>query len=101
MKSAHFRSSFIYLTFAGGCITNFGNHLLVAIRRAVLHRSLPLATTHLSIKFSRVGSNVGVMGAISLALDYLFAIEDNLHLMVQKEVRGTKSRLLAKSVNSY
>jgi glucokinase-like ROK family protein len=68
--------------FVGGGITNVGNHLLVAIRRAVLHRSLPLATTHLSIKFSRVGSNVGVMGAISLALDYLFVIEDNLHLMV-------------------
>ena len=68
--------------FIGGGIANFGNHLLVAIRRAVLHRSLPLATTHLSIKFSRVGSNAGVMGAISLALDYLFAIEDNLHSMV-------------------
>jgi glucokinase-like ROK family protein len=68
--------------FVGGGITNFGNHLLVAIRRAVLHRSLPLATTHLSIKFSRVGPDAGVMGAISLALDYLFAIEDNLHLMV-------------------
>ena len=68
--------------FIGGGIANFGNHLLVAIRRAVLHRSLPLATTHLSIKFSRVGPNAGVMGAISLALDYLFAIEDNLHLMV-------------------
>jgi glucokinase-like ROK family protein len=68
--------------FVGGGITNFGNHLLVAIRRAVLHRSLPLATTHLSIKFSRVGSNAGVMGAISLALDYLFAIEDNLHSLV-------------------
>ena len=68
--------------FIGGGIANFGNHLLVAIRRAVLHRSLPLATTHLSIKFSRVGSDVGVMGAISLALDYLFAIEDNLHMMV-------------------
>ena len=68
--------------FVGGGITNFGNHLLVAIRRAVLHRSLPLATTHLSIKFSRVGPNAGVMGAISLALDYLFAIEDNLHLLI-------------------
>ncbi len=68
--------------FIGGGIANFGNHLLVAIRRAVLHRSLPLATTHLSIKFSRMGSNAGVVGAISLALDYLFAIEDNPHLMV-------------------
>jgi glucokinase-like ROK family protein len=67
--------------FVGGGITNFGNHLLVAIRRAVLHRSLPLATTHLSIKFSRMGSNAGVMGAISLALDYLFAIEDSPHSM--------------------
>ncbi len=65
--------------FVGGGITNFGNHLLVAIRRAVLHRSLPLATTHLSIKFSRMGSNAGVMGAISLALDYLFTIEDSPH----------------------
>ena len=65
--------------FIGGGIANFGNHLLVAIRRAVLHRSLPLATTHLSIKFSRMSSDAGVMGAISLALDYLFAIEDNLH----------------------
>lgn len=68
--------------FIGGGIANFGNHLLVAIRRAVLYRSLPLATTHLSIKFSRVGSNVGVMGAISLALDYLFAIEDSPHLIL-------------------
>jgi glucokinase-like ROK family protein len=68
--------------FIGGGIANFGNHLLVAIRRAVLHRSLPLATTHLSIKFSKMGSNAGVMGAISLALDYLFAIEDNPHLFV-------------------
>lgn len=65
--------------FIGGGITNFGNHLLVAIRRAVLHRSLPLATTHLSIKFSRMSSNVGVMGAISMALDYLFTIEDHPH----------------------
>ena len=68
--------------FIGGGIANFGNHLLVAIRRAVLHRSLPLATTHLSIKFSRTASNAGVIGAISLALDYLFAIEDSLHPMV-------------------
>ena len=67
--------------FIGGGISNFGNHLLVAIRKAVLHRSLPLATTHLSIKFSRMSSNAGVMGSISLALDYLFTIEDNPHLM--------------------
>jgi glucokinase-like ROK family protein len=65
--------------FIGGGIANFGNHLLVAIRRAVLQRSLPLATTHLSIKFSSMGADAGVIGAIALALDYLFAIEDNPH----------------------
>jgi glucokinase-like ROK family protein len=66
--------------FIGGGISNFGNHLLVAIRQAVLQRSLPLATTHLSIKFSRMGSTVGIIGAISLALDYLFVVENNTHL---------------------
>jgi glucokinase-like ROK family protein len=68
--------------FIGGGIANFGNHLLVAIRRAVLHRSLPLATTHLTIKFSNMGSDAGVTGAIALALDYLFAIEDDLHSVI-------------------
>jgi predicted NBD/HSP70 family sugar kinase len=68
--------------FIGGRIANFGNHLLVAIRRAVLQRSLPLATTHLSIKFSRMGSDAGVTGAIALALDHLFAIEDHPHLVI-------------------
>jgi glucokinase-like ROK family protein len=68
--------------FIGGGIANFGNHLLVAIRRAVLHRSLPLATTHLSITFSTMGSDAGVTGAIALALDYLFAIEDDPHSVI-------------------
>lgn len=68
--------------FIGGRIANFGNHLLVAIRRAVLQRSLPLATTHLSIKFSRMGSDAGVKGAIALVLDHLFAIKDKPHLVI-------------------
>ena len=61
--------------FIGGGISNFGNPLLVAIRQVVLQPPLPLTTTHLSIKFSRVGSEVGIIGAISLALDYLFVVE--------------------------
>ena len=64
--------------FIGGGITNFGNRLLVTIRRAVLQRSLPLATAQLSIKFSRIGSDAGVIGAIMLALEYLFVVEDDL-----------------------
>jgi glucokinase-like ROK family protein len=61
--------------FIGGGITNFGNHLLVSIRRAVLRRSLPLATTHLSINFSRMGPEAGVTGAVALAREYLFVVE--------------------------
>ena len=65
--------------FIGGGIANFGNHLLIAIKRAVLRRSLPLATTNLAINFSRTGSNAGVIGAIMLALEYLFVVKDDLH----------------------
>jgi len=61
--------------FIGGGITNIGNHLLVAIRQAVLRRSLPLATTHLSIHFARMGAEVGVTGALALAREYLFVVE--------------------------
>lgn len=76
--------------FIGGGISNFGNHLLVAIRQAVLQRSLPLATTHLSIKFSRMGSKAGIIGAISLALDYLFVVENNTRFASKnKEVVST------------
>ncbi len=61
--------------FIGGGITNFGNHLLVAIRRAVLRRSLPLATTHLAINFSRMCPDIGVTGATALVNEYLFLPE--------------------------
>jgi glucokinase-like ROK family protein len=68
--------------FIGGGISNFGNHLLVAIRRAVLRRSLPLATRNLSINFSRMGPEAGVTGAVALAREYLFVIEDQPFLTV-------------------
>jgi glucokinase-like ROK family protein len=68
--------------FIGGGVANFGNHLLVAIRRAVLRRSLPLATTHLSINFSRAGAEAGVNGALALALNYLFMVADGRPLMI-------------------
>ncbi len=68
--------------FIGGGIANFGNHLLVAVRRAVLRRSLPLATNHLSINFSRAGSNAGTIGAVALALEYLFIVEDDPRAIV-------------------
>jgi hypothetical protein len=62
----------------------------VAIRQAVLQRSLSLATTHLSIKFSSMGSKVGIIGAISLALEYLFIVENDTHFITKsKEVIST------------
>jgi len=61
--------------FIGGGITNFGNRLLVSIRRAVLRRSLPLATRHLSINYSGMGPEAGVTGAVALAREYLFVVE--------------------------
>jgi predicted NBD/HSP70 family sugar kinase len=74
--------------FVGGGIANFGNYLLVAIRRAVLRRSLPLATSHLTINFSRAGANAGVIGAIALVLEYLFMVEDDPHLVVWRTDRS-------------
>lgn len=68
--------------FVAGGISNFGNHLLVAIRRAVLRRSLPLATTSLQINFSRMGASAGNMGVVALALEYLFVDEDKPFLNV-------------------
>ncbi|PKO11918.1 MAG: hypothetical protein CVU39_27005 [Chloroflexi bacterium HGW-Chloroflexi-10] len=68
--------------FVGGGISNFGNHLLVSIRRAVLRRSLPLATTHLMINFSRMGADAGVCGVVALALEYLFVDEEHPFLAV-------------------
>jgi glucokinase-like ROK family protein len=69
--------------FIGGGITNIGNHLLIAIRQAILRRSLPLATIHLSINFSRMGAEVGVTGALALAREYLFVVDGHPFLSTE------------------
>jgi len=58
----------------GGGVSNLGNLLLSSIRQTVLHRSLPLATRDLQIVFSEIGADAGVIGATSLAMDYLFSV---------------------------
>lgn len=58
----------------GGGVSNLGNLLLSSIRQTVLHRSLPLATRDLQIVFSDIGGNAGVIGAVNLAMDYLFTV---------------------------
>jgi glucokinase-like ROK family protein len=59
----------------GGGVSNIGNLLLSSIRQAVLNRSLPLATRDLQIVFSAIGSDAGVMGLTTLAMDYMFKVE--------------------------
>ncbi len=63
------------LILISGGVSHLGDQLLVAIRRAVLHRSLPLSTRHLRIDFSPMDDAAGITGAISLALDHLFITE--------------------------
>lgn len=59
----------------GGGVSNLGDLLLSSIRQAVLRRSTPLATRDLQIVFSRIGTNAGVLGAMNLAMEYLFTVQ--------------------------
>jgi glucokinase-like ROK family protein len=58
----------------GGGVSNLGNLLLSSIRQAVLQRSTPLATRDLQIVFSEIGADAGVLGAVSLATEYMFSL---------------------------
>jgi glucokinase-like ROK family protein len=60
----------------GGGVSNLGNLLLSSIRQTVINRSTPLATRDLRIVFSEIGPDAGVIGAVNLAMDYMFSISD-------------------------
>ena len=60
----------------GGSVSHIGIRYLSAIRQAVLRRSTALSTRHLRIEFSPLGKDAGVIGAIWLALDHVFTIEN-------------------------
>ncbi len=60
----------------GGGVSNIGNQLLASIRQAVLRRSTALATRELIVSYSPMGSEAGVTGAIHLALEHLFVVQD-------------------------
>jgi glucokinase-like ROK family protein len=62
--------------FIGGGVAGIGNQLLSSIRQAVLNRSTALATRDLVIRYSPTGPDVGMIGAIHLALDHLFVVEE-------------------------
>ncbi len=61
----------------GGGVSNLGNLLLSSIRQTVLNRSTPLATRDLHIVFSEIGPNAGVIGAVNLAMDYMFSLRSS------------------------
>jgi glucokinase-like ROK family protein len=58
----------------GGGVSNLGNLLLSSIRQTVLSRSTPLATRNLHIVFSEIGPDAGVIGAVNLAMNYMFTV---------------------------
>jgi len=47
----------------GGSVARAGEHLLAGVREVVYRRSIPLATQHLAIVQSEVGTQAGVLGA--------------------------------------
>jgi glucokinase-like ROK family protein len=59
------------LILIGGGVSGIGHQFLAAIRRGVLHRSLPLSTRHLRIDVSTMGASAGVIGALALATEYV------------------------------
>ena len=60
----------------GGGVSNIGNQLLASLRQAVLRRSTALATRELIVSYSPMGGEAGVTGAIHLALEHLFVVQD-------------------------
>lgn len=62
----------IYL---GGGVSNIGHGLLSSVRQATLRRATSLSTRQLRIEYSRLGSDAGVIGAIWLGLEHVFAVK--------------------------
>lgn len=59
----------------GGSIARSGEHLLAGVREVVYRRSIPLATQHLAIVQSEVGTQAGVLGAAIMVTQQALAPE--------------------------
>ena len=57
----------------GGPLAEAGEHLLAGVREVVYHRSPPLATQHLRISASHIGSRAGVRGASAMVIQSVLA----------------------------
>lgn len=59
----------------GGSMAQAGEHLIAGVREVVYTRSMPLATEHLQITQSKVGSNAAIFGASLLAIQHALSPE--------------------------
>jgi predicted NBD/HSP70 family sugar kinase len=57
----------------GGDISEAHEHLLAGVREGIFSRSLPLATRDLRIVPSRLGDRAGVIGAATMATEYVLS----------------------------
>jgi glucokinase-like ROK family protein len=58
----------------GGGLAGLGHLLLAEIRSVVYRRSLPLATGNMPVVLSELGGRAGVVGAVVLASDLVYAV---------------------------
>lgn len=61
--------------FIGGGVANIGHILLSSVRQATWRRANPLSTRQLRLEYSQLGEDAGVIGAIWLALENVFAVK--------------------------
>jgi predicted NBD/HSP70 family sugar kinase len=59
----------------GGSMAAVGEHLIAGVREVIYTRSMPLATSHLTIVQSAAGKNAAVMGASILAIHHALSPE--------------------------
>ena len=52
-----------------------GEHIIAGVREIIYTRSMPLATSHLTIASSSAGSQAAILGAALLAIDHALSPE--------------------------
>jgi len=59
----------------GGSMAAVGEHIIAGVREIIYTRSMPLATSHLTIASSSAGSQAAILGAALLAIDHALSPE--------------------------
>ena len=59
----------------GGSMAAVGEHIIAGVREIIYTRSMPLATSHLTIAASAAGANAAILGASLLAIHYALSPE--------------------------